>query len=455
MKRRALAILLCLLTLLPLAALGQEKLTALPAVFAVRYESEERMEGKKEQFIYKEYLRTTNEQVNQELADIVDGFDALYAPQVPPDPTHNARRNNRLDIETTYYRTGHSWLSTMVCARIQSGRAQVMNPFTTRTWDLETGQRILLTDIFPEDSAAWAMLSARVIEQLNAVFPGEERDAAVIERLATKAALAEADFTLGGVELTLHYEARVLLPERTGLMHVRFFYPEFAGMMTPEAARQTDNRHWNMVAITPDDGPRHNNSIKSLNAFRQGGARITYFEVGTHLEEGADIVQRQFDQNHLIGSHAFNHWSGYSMGVPARQKQLAMFNETLTSIVGEPARLFRAPGGTYPPWVEAEIGLPLIQWSVDTYDYRGRMPNAIVKNVRDNVRDGDILLMHDTGEQLYKAIPDMCQYLADNGYLIVSVEELAIANGIELLPNVVYHQLRQGDFSERRDSNTN
>lgn len=92
---------------------------------------------------------------------------------------------------------------------------------------------------------------------------------------------------------------------------------------------------------------------------------------------------------------------------------------------------------------------------MDTYDYRGLKPVNILYNVRKNVRDGDIILMHDSGNLLYKAIPDICQHLFDNGYLVVSVEELAVMNGIELQPNIVYHRLYQGDYNPRTDSNTN
>lgn len=454
MNIRRIIALLCLL-LLPLHALGQEKLKTTPKIFQVSYKSEERILGKNERLIYKEYLRTSNKQVNQLLKEIVDGFDEQYSSQVPPDPSKNARRNNRLDIEITYYRTGQSWLSTLICARIQSGRSQLINPFTTRSFDLKTGQRILLTDIFPVDSAAWDLLTQRTQEHLSQVFPGEARDTATIKALTDRDALEKAEFTLGAMELTLHFEARQLIPQQTGLIHVRFFYPEFEGMMSQEACRQTDNSHWKMVALTADDGPRHNNSIRALNAFRKGGARVTFFEVGKVMEETKDIVQRQFDANHLIGCHGYNHWSGYSMGIPARHREINSFNELLTNMLGEPARLFRAPGGTYPPWMEAEISLPLIQWSVDTYDYRGLKPQRILYNVRKNVQDGDIILMHDTSDELYKAIPDICKYLTDKGYLMVIVEELALANGIKLEPNMLYHRLYQGDYSERKDSNTN
>lgn len=457
MKSRFICLLLAALLLMTAAvpALGQQKPDFLPAIFQLSYEQEERVLGKNEQLIYKEYLVTLNPAVNQELRQLVDELDEQYSPLVPPDPRKNARRNNRLDVETSYRLSGDSWLSLMISARISAGRRQQQNAIVTRCYDLKTGARILLTDLFDQDSAAWALLEERVRAQLQAVFPGEARDEALIAGMTSREALEKSAFTLGGVELTLHYEAKPLFPEKTGLIHVRFYYPELKPLLKAGAARQMDNSGYKMVALTFDDGPKHNNSIKALNALRKGGGRGNFFVVGKLFEETLDILQRQFDQNHTIASHSYNHWSGYSMKADSRIKEVERVNSVLSEYLGEPARLFRAPGGTYPPWAEAKIGMPIIQWSVDTYDYRGLKPINILYNVRKNVQDGDIILMHDTGNQLFKALPDICKYLHDNGYLTVSVEELAIAQGVEMEPDVVYHRFLNGGYSERRDSNTN
>lgn len=454
-KRLCLYLTALLMITLLTPALAQGKPDQLPALFKLSYEQEERVLGKNEQLIYKEYLITANEQVNRELRQLVDELDEQYSPLVPPDERKNARRNNRLDVETSYRLSGDSWLSMMVCARITAKRQQQSYPFTTRTYDLKTGQRILLTDLFSEDSPGWALLSERVQAHLQGVFPAEDRDEAQIARLSSTEALRQAEFTLGGMELTLHYQASQLFPDKVGLLHVRFFYPELEAMLTPEAARQMDNRGYKMVALTFDDGPRHNNSIKALNALRKGGGRGTFFVVGKMLLEGMDILHRQHDANHLIANHSYNHWSGYSMKAPSRLKEVAAVDEIMLQHLGEKTRFFRAPGGTYPPWVEAQIGLPIIQWSVDTYDFRGLKPVNILYNVRKNVQDGDIILMHDTGNYLFKALPNVCQYLHDQGYLMVSIEELACAHGVQTEPDIVYHRFLNGDYSERRDSNTN
>ena len=66
-----------------------------------------------------------------------------------------------------------------------------------------------------------------------------------------------------------------------------------------------------------------------------------------------------------------------------------------------------------------------------------------------------MILLHDTGDILHTAINDVATWLWNNGFMPVSVEELALAQGVTLQPDVVYHRFYQGDFSPRLDSNTN
>ena len=134
-------------------------------------------------------------------------------------------------------------------------------------------------------------------------------------------------------------------------------------------------------------------------------------------------------------------------------KQLDDHNALLYNITGEAVTMFRAPGGTYPPWVDAEIGVPIIQWSVDSYDYTGKDAKHIFYSIRNNTIDGDIILLHDSGKTMYKSIPYYAEWLRDNGFMMVTVEELARMNGIIMEPNVVYHRLFEGDYSKRPGSN--
>jgi peptidoglycan/xylan/chitin deacetylase (PgdA/CDA1 family) len=235
--------------------------------------------------------------------------------------------------------------------------------------------------------------------------------------------------------------------------NVRFFYDELWDMMTPTARTQTDNSDWKMVALTCDDGAGYSYSPKALTNFRRAGVRVTYFTVGVDCEENPDILMRQHDQNHIIACHTYSHRSGHALKEETRIKEVQKHTDLMHSIIGEGSHLFRAPGGTYPPWIESQTGMPILQWSVDTYDYTGKSPERIFYSIRNNVMDGDIILMHDTGKYLHKAVPIFTEWLWDNGYMMVTVEELARMNGVSMQPDTVYFRFLDGQTDVRLDSN--
>lgn len=447
----SLLLLICLLTsALPAAA---EKRTDRPDLFRATVEFTERKEEDNQYYISKEYLTCANEQVNAILRQRTEDFDTALRPTMKPCLDNNAKRNSRLDIETVYTFTGDSWISTMVIARHTYQRKQVEAPFITGVYDLITGEEILLTDLFPEDSEAWQLLSTRTEEHLNTLFKDDPRNPEAVAALVTPEAIRKASFTLSAMELTLHFPANLVYETRPGLMHVRFFYDELWELMTPEARTQTDNSDWKMVALTCDDGAGYSYSPKALTNFRRAGVRVTYFTVGVDCEENPDILMRQHDQNHIIACHTYSHRSGHALKEETRIKEVQKHTDLMHSIIGEGSHLFRAPGGTYPPWIESQTGMPILQWSVDTYDYTGKSPERIFYSIRNNVMDGDIILMHDTGKYLHKAVPIFTEWLWDNGYMMVTVEELARMNGVAMQPDTVYFRFLDGQTDVRLDSN--
>lgn len=449
--KRFIILLLCLLLLAP-AALA-DKYESAPEIFDVSYKAMERKEEDNRYFISKEYLITVNEQVNAELQAVVDRFDEQLFPTMQPDPAKNAKRNSRLDIETIHYTTGESCLSTMTLARVSFERAQVQSPFVTAAYDLTTGEKIVLTDLFAPDSPAWDLMAQRVEEHVNSLFVNDDRQPEAVSALCEREALENARFTLSGYEMTLHYEANQVYPGRAGLIHVRFFYDEIRPYMTELGQKHTDNSRWKMVAFTCDDGPRYGESQNTLTNFRRAGARATYFNAGKNAAEHPDIVMRTFDQNHIVASHSYSHFSGYTLSPETMRREIDDHNAIQQQLTGENVKYFRAPGGTYPPWIEVDVHLPILQWSLDTYDYTGKNAKKIFYSLRNNVKDGDIVLCHDSGAELYKAIPLMAEYLKNNGYLMVTIEELSRANDILMQPNEVYFRFVDGDYSPRPDSN--
>ena len=431
---------LALMLLVPLFA-SAEKLDKIPDHFTVTYKVDERSEKKNKTFISKDYIKTVHPHIDQEINALADAFDEEYAPTLKP--LDSPRRNSRLDIHVVHSFSGKSAMSFLVLARQSYRRNQLMSPFETRTYDMETGLPILLTDLFEEDSLGWDIMADAVRARLSEYFPKQTADEKLLSSLATKEALKKTPFMLGPVTLSFHYEARVLYPDQPTLMRVNIPYHLLRDTMTEYGKEQTDNSMYKMVALTFDDGPTYTTTATLLNRLRHAGVPATFFLVGDRIAEYEDIVMRQNDENHSLQSHHFKHTDTTKSNPGRIQSYTKQFNEALSSVTGTLPVMLRAPYGLSDPFIQAGIELPLIQWDVDTKDWAGRSKSAILSVVKEETKDGSIILMHDVVEDTAGNILPVLEWLRDKGYLCVTMEDLFLHNDQEMKPRRVYYYMEK------------
>ena len=397
-------------------------------------------------------VETANENVTEEINGIAKAWAEEKGNDLPA-AQNSTKKNSRLDVEIRYSRTGHSWLSFLVQSRTTYHRKLTEQVFTTRTYDMNTGERIRLTDIFDDDEQTWITLGEKIREGLTAYWPETEPDAAKIDALCKREAIEEAEFTLHGMSLVLHYPAEVLYEGKTTMMNVTFFYPQIRDMMTETAWIETDNlSYYNTCALTFDDGPSGTNTPKVLNSLMETGATATFFVIGNRVSEYEYLVQQQHDEGHAVASHNWHHGNVAKSSAGALRQMPAKVNKAMIQAIGIPVRYDRVPGGRYPPMRKAKVGWAYIQWSLDTYDWRGRKTSAVMSKVKKAIQDGDIILCHDIKDNTPETTRQMVRYLEENGYMLLTIDELFAKDGVTLEPDTVYYRCQNGDTSKRSDT---
>ncbi len=394
-------------------------------------------------------VETALDEVTREVNGIAEQWAEELGSDLPA-AKNTGDGNSRLDVEIRYSRTGLSWMSFMVQARTIFHRQLTDQRFTTLTYDMKTGLRITLDLIFDEDSDAWNLMAERVRETLRSYWPDMEPDAEELEKLCSREALRKADFTLHGMSLVLHYPASLLYEGKNTLMEVTFFYPEIRSMMNEKAREETDNlTYYKTVALTFDDGPKNPRSANVLDALMEKGIRATFFCIGNLVKNGAWIVQREHDEGHAVASHNWNHNDTRKSYAKTLRAMPEKVNKVMTETIGIPVRYDRVPGGLYPPMVKAKVEWAFIQWSLDTYDWRGRTPNEVLYSVKKKIADGDIILCHDIKEYAPKSTRKIVDYLEEKGYIFLTVDELFAKDGVELEIGQVYYRCADGDTSKK------
>ena len=387
---------------------------------------------------------TALDSVDAELAGITQDMVDNIGPTLQK-AGNKTSKNSRVDVEIRYSRTGLSWMSFLVQARVTYHRDLIHQEFTSRTFDMVTGEQIYLTDIFDADSQGWDILSDAVETQVNAYFPEETADAEQVAYLASREALEQADFTLHGMSLVIHIPAANVYAGHQSLIEVTVMYPAIREHMTARAQEETDNlSYYKMCALTFDDGPSRTNTSLTLNNLMLTGSRATFFVLGNRIEEYADLIQREHDEGHAIASHNWHHGDARKSSASALRGMREKCDNALIAAIGIPTRYNRVPYGLYPQMIKAKTGWSHIQWSVDTYDWRGKSAKAVLNTVKKEIHDGAIILCHDIKDNTPEAAKLVCNWLQENGYMLLTIDELFAKDGVELQPDEVYFRCEDG-----------
>jgi peptidoglycan/xylan/chitin deacetylase (PgdA/CDA1 family) len=189
------------------------------------------------------------------------------------------------------------------------------------------------------------------------------------------------------------------------------------------------------VALTFDDGPSPVYTPKILSLLKQYGARGTFFVTGRKVEQNPWLVQAELDNGNEVGNHSFSHPKMTDADQMSREREIERTALDL-ELLGQPkiSKLFRPPYSAYDDRLKtylAHTGRSLVLWSLDSGDWQGLQAPAIVKNVLTRVRNGSIIIFHDSDERLeadrsptVEALKTILTALKAHGYRMVTVSEL-------------------------------
>ncbi|MGL5436880.1 MAG: polysaccharide deacetylase family protein [Lachnospiraceae bacterium] len=209
-----------------------------------------------------------------------------------------------------------------------------------------------------------------------------------------------------------------------------------------ETAQTVDGRSIDpdkpMIALTFDDGPLPSVGNRIMDCLAQYGGRATFFLVGDRVPTYATEVQRMVAEGHEVANHTMNHKYLQKLGAAEIQSQVNQCNDVIESVCGVRPTIMRLPGGNYNSVVLAHTNMPMIQWNIDTMDWKTRNAQSTVNAVLGNVKDGDVVLMHELYSQTGDAALQIIPALVEQGYQLVTVSEMAEAKGVSLQAGQLY-----------------
>ena len=187
------------------------------------------------------------------------------------------------------------------------------------------------------------------------------------------------------------------------------------------------------IALTFDDGPHPVLTPQILTVLSRYGVKATFFMIGKNAENYPETARQVAKEGHEIGNHTYSHCRLDRLNGKSLEEELNHCSKTLENVCGVRPVLVRPPEGGINAKVRNDLrqnGYGTVLWNIDTRDWEVKNTEKIVRSVLENVRGGEIILMHDyighqskTPEALEKLLPE----LLARGFEPVTVSELLSA----------------------------
>ncbi|MBB4824207.1 peptidoglycan/xylan/chitin deacetylase (PgdA/CDA1 family) [Sporosarcina luteola] len=189
---------------------------------------------------------------------------------------------------------------------------------------------------------------------------------------------------------------------------------------TSNAEKTTSKR----IALTFDDGPEPKVTPQILEILKRHNAKATFFMLGSRVEYYPDVAASVQQAGHELGNHTWNHPNLVKLQSARVMIEIQKTSNIIEQVTGQKATAFRPPYGAVNQRIRGLSDMPIVLWDVDTLDWQHHDPQKILEKVKQQAKDGSIILMHDIHQSTADGLDDVLTYLENEGYSFVTVSEL-------------------------------
>lgn len=155
--------------------------------------------------------------------------------------------------------------------------------------------------------------------------------------------------------------------------------------------------------------------------------KSTFFLVGDWVRNYPDDVKAIAKAGHDVGNHSNTHPYMTQIGADEMKKEIETCNSEIEALTGKKPTLFRPPYGDYDNTVvDTVTGMDMycVQWDVDSLDWKNLTAEEMCSRIKNNIKCGSIVLMHNGAENTPGALPMIIECIQELGYEIVPISQL-------------------------------
>ncbi|MCI8827705.1 MAG: polysaccharide deacetylase family protein [Ruminiclostridium sp.] len=163
--------------------------------------------------------------------------------------------------------------------------------------------------------------------------------------------------------------------------------------------------------------------------------KATFFVVGDWVDKYPESVKALSDAGHEIMCHSNDHAHFNTLSADQIAADINACCDKIEAVTGTRPTLFRPPFGEYDDHVVTTVrgmGMEIIQWDVDSLDWKDYDAPTITQRVTSKVGPGSIVLFHNAALHTPEALPSILEYLLQEGYDVVPISQLILTGDYTL-----------------------
>ena len=211
----------------------------------------------------------------------------------------------------------------------------------------------------------------------------------------------------------------------TGKEHSSEIQAEEAAAEVAEMAGAADDRK-KQVALSFDDGPHAVYTEMLLDGLAERNVKAAFFVVGKNIAGNEKLISRMYQEGHVIGNHTYDHVKLCELSDAEACEQIEKTNTLIREITGTELEFVRPPFGEWNHDMECSFTMIPVLWDVDPLDWTTKNQHQIVQHVLKEVKDGDIILLHDYYESSVGAALQIVDELQKQGYEFVTIDQMIL-----------------------------
>lgn len=248
--------------------------------------------------------------------------------------------------------------------------------------DAETGALLTLGEVLIKSNQTKLNLKTAVEEELIKTGDFSLKDVGNLGKIKSLVKWNQTDFEITNSEIILPVKipgapepkkVKVKLADIASSVNKRYLP---SSVKVPEVPKAKTNKR---IALTFDDGPSSSVTPGVLDTLKRHNVKATFFVLGSSVIQNPGLVKRELEEGHQVGSHSWDHPQLTKQSTQEVYNQILKTQKAVFDQTGYFPTTMRPPYGAVNKQVAEEIGLPIIQWSVDTEDWKYRNAGIVTK----------------------------------------------------------------------------